>query len=131
MARPASTAFVPSRRSELDEIADWYRDLLANTPPPADLEWEPVRIGPTWQWNNGWLLPAATLGWNRLSWCGYWLTGKSGKPWRFTPEQARFIRGMVAWIGFKQMPFPYDRQERFAGVTKYPLKKMVRFALEG
>lgn len=46
------------------------------------------------------------------------------------PEQARFIRGMVAWIGFKQIPFAYDRQERFAGATKYPLKKMLRFAFD-
>jgi len=46
------------------------------------------------------------------------------------PEQARFIRGMVAWIGFRQLPFAYDRQERFAGTTKYPLGKMVRFALD-
>jgi len=46
------------------------------------------------------------------------------------PEQARFIRGMVAWIGFKQIPFPYQRDERFAGTTKYPLSKMVRFALD-
>jgi glycosyltransferase involved in cell wall biosynthesis len=46
------------------------------------------------------------------------------------PEQVRFIRGMVAWIGFKQVPFAYDRQERFAGATKYPLKKMMRFAFD-
>ena len=46
------------------------------------------------------------------------------------PEQARFVRGMVAWIGFKQVPFPYQRDERFAGETKYPLRKMVRFALD-
>jgi glycosyltransferase involved in cell wall biosynthesis len=46
------------------------------------------------------------------------------------PEQARFIRGMVAWIGFKQVPFVYDRQVRFAGETKYPFKKMLRFALD-
>ncbi len=46
------------------------------------------------------------------------------------PEQARFVRGMVAWIGFKQLPFPYDRQQRFAGETKYPLRKMLRFALD-
>ncbi|HVH37034.1 MAG TPA: glycosyltransferase family 2 protein [Sphingomicrobium sp.] len=46
------------------------------------------------------------------------------------PEQARFIRGMVAWIGFKQVAFPYDRDERFAGETKYPLSKMIRFALD-
>jgi len=46
------------------------------------------------------------------------------------PEQARFIRGMVAWIGFRQVPLAYDRDERFAGETKYPLKKMMRFALD-
>ena len=46
------------------------------------------------------------------------------------PEQARFIRGMVAWIGFRQVPFLYDREERFAGETKYPLSKMLRFAFD-
>ena len=46
------------------------------------------------------------------------------------PEQARFIRGMVAWIGFRQVPFAYKRDERFAGTTKYPLRKMVRFAFD-
>ncbi len=46
------------------------------------------------------------------------------------PEQARFIRGMVAWIGFRQVPFVYDRQERHAGESKYPLSKMIRFALD-
>ncbi len=46
------------------------------------------------------------------------------------PEQARFIRGMVAWIGFRQVPFPYRRDQRFAGTTKYPLRKMIRFALD-
>lgn len=46
------------------------------------------------------------------------------------PEQARFIRGMVAWIGFRQVPFLYDRAERHAGETKYPLAKMIRFALD-
>ena len=39
------------------------------------------------------------------------------------PEQARFVRGMVAWIGFKQVAIPYDRDERFAGETKYPLRQ--------
>jgi dolichol-phosphate mannosyltransferase len=46
------------------------------------------------------------------------------------PEQARFIRGMVAWIGFRQVPFPYDRAERHAGETNYPLGKMVRLAFD-
>lgn len=46
------------------------------------------------------------------------------------PEQARFVRGMVAWIGFRQVPFAYDRAERLAGESKYPLAKMIRFALD-
>lgn len=46
------------------------------------------------------------------------------------PEQARFIRGMVAWVGFRQVPFLYDRAERHAGETKYPLSKMLRFAFD-
>lgn len=46
------------------------------------------------------------------------------------PEQARFIRGMVAWIGFRQVPILYDRDERFAGETKYPFSKMLRFAID-
>ena len=46
------------------------------------------------------------------------------------PEQHRFIRGMVAWIGFRQVSVPYRRQARFAGKTKYPLRKMIRFAVD-
>ncbi len=46
------------------------------------------------------------------------------------PEQARFIRGMVAWVGFRQVPFPYDRAERHAGETNYPLSKMIRLAFD-
>lgn len=47
------------------------------------------------------------------------------------PERARFIRGMVSWIGFKQIALPYERAERFAGTSKYPLRKMIRFATDG
>ncbi len=46
------------------------------------------------------------------------------------PEQARFIRGMVAWVGFRQVPLPYDRAERHAGETNYPLAKMIRLAFD-
>lgn len=46
------------------------------------------------------------------------------------PEQYRFVRGMVAWIGLNQEKVPYERQERFAGQTKYPLKKMLIFAVD-
>ena len=47
------------------------------------------------------------------------------------PERDRFIRGMVSWAGFRQAGVPYRRAPRFAGTTKYPLGKMVRFALDG
>jgi polyisoprenyl-phosphate glycosyltransferase len=46
------------------------------------------------------------------------------------PEQHRFVRGLVAWLGFRQVAFPYVRAERFAGVTKYPLRKMLRLAVD-
>jgi len=45
-------------------------------------------------------------------------------------ERHRFVRGMVAWIGFKQSALYYDRDARFAGETKYPFSKMLRFALD-
>jgi len=50
---------------------------------------------------------------------------------REMPERHRFVRGMVAWVGFNQKALPYDRKRRSAGVSKYPLRKMVRFALDG
>ena len=46
------------------------------------------------------------------------------------PERHRFVRGMVAWIGGKQVPLPYDRKARAAGESKYPLAKMLRFAAD-
>jgi glycosyltransferase involved in cell wall biosynthesis len=44
-------------------------------------------------------------------------------------ERHRFIRGMTSWVGFKQTGVSYVRQERFAGETKYPFRKMLRFAM--
>ncbi len=46
-------------------------------------------------------------------------------------ETHRFVRGVVAWIGFKQTAVLYDRPGRAAGDTKYPLRKMLRFAVDG
>lgn len=45
-------------------------------------------------------------------------------------ERHRFIRGMAAWVGFRQTGVPYKRAPRFAGETKYPLRKMLKFALD-
>jgi len=47
------------------------------------------------------------------------------------PERARFIRGMVSWVGFRQIGIPYKRSPRFAGKSKYPLRKMLSFAIDG
>ncbi|WP_342609330.1 glycosyltransferase family 2 protein [Vibrio tritonius] len=47
------------------------------------------------------------------------------------PEKNRFIRGMVSWIGFNQTSIRYQRNARFAGETKYPLRKMLKFGLDG
>ena len=44
-------------------------------------------------------------------------------------ERHRFLRGMAAWVGFRQVGVPYDRKERFAGHTKYPLRKMLILAV--
>ena len=46
------------------------------------------------------------------------------------PERHRFVRGMVAWIGGRQVPIVYDRKARAAGESKYPLAKMIRFAAD-
>jgi dolichol-phosphate mannosyltransferase len=46
------------------------------------------------------------------------------------PERARFLRGMTVWIGFTQAAVPFVREERTTGVTKYPLRKMLRFSFD-
>lgn len=46
-------------------------------------------------------------------------------------EKNKYIRGLMSWIGFKQVPFYYNREARFAGETKYPLAKMLKFAMNG
>jgi dolichol-phosphate mannosyltransferase len=50
---------------------------------------------------------------------------------RALPERNRFIRGLVSWIGFPQTAVRYRRQARRDGATKFPLRKMLRFALDG
>jgi glycosyltransferase involved in cell wall biosynthesis len=46
------------------------------------------------------------------------------------PEAHRFVRGLVSWVGFKQVPIGYYRDSRFAGATKYPFLKMLAFSLD-
>lgn len=47
------------------------------------------------------------------------------------PERSRYVRGLMSWVGFKQIPIEFERSERFAGETKYPLKKMLKLAMDG
>ncbi len=47
------------------------------------------------------------------------------------PEHNRYVRGLVSWLGFRQTGVEFVREERFAGETKYPLKKMIKFASDG
>lgn len=90
--RDAGPGLIANRDNEHREIVNWYEELLERTFPPVDLRWDPVRIGPTWQWSeaSGWLLPERSLGWDFLAWTGMWLRFR-GKPWAYTPEQARFL----------------------------------------
>ena len=47
------------------------------------------------------------------------------------PERNRFVRGIRAWVGFKQVALPYERDARFAGQAKYTYRKLIRLAVDG
>ena len=47
------------------------------------------------------------------------------------PEHNKFLRGLFSWVGFEQYEYEYERKERYAGKTKYPLKKMLKLASDG
>lgn len=50
---------------------------------------------------------------------------------KLMPEKYRYLRGMIAWVGYKQTPLYYRRSPRFAGESKYPLKKMLKLSSDG
>lgn len=80
---------------DFHDVVAWYQERLAEPAvfPWAGCEWDPVRIGPTWQTtpDGHWLLPDATIGWQQLGWAGTKLQLRRGEPWRFTLEQARWL----------------------------------------
>lgn len=57
--------------------------------------------------------------------------GRAAAELRRLREKDRFVRGLVSWIGFRQTGVAYNRDRRFAGETKYPYSKMLKFALDG
>ena len=91
MARSLAASQTRTADSDYREIIGWYEDQLSRTAPPTGLEWEPVKVGPTWRYENGWVLPAVTLGWRNLAWAGLNLSAPKGGPWTYTLEQARFV----------------------------------------
>lgn len=118
----ARTAVVHDWESDYREIELWYRDELARTPPPTGLQWEPIRIGPTWQrTESGWLLPEFSLGWRFLAWCGVWLKDKNGQDWQFTMEQARFLLWYYSVVESGRHPFESAILQRLKGHGKDPL----------
>lgn len=125
MARPKGSrpVLLHSHEAQYREVRAWYADKLAKTAPPQGLQWEPVKIGPTWQWSadGGWLLPEHTIGWDILSWCGVWLNGAGRAPWVFTMEQARFILWFYATDEAGTFIYPSAVLQRLKGWGKDPL----------
>lgn len=130
MARRRSASLITSPEASYNRIIAWYRDELANTFPPTDLVWEPVRIGPTWQWDpaTGWLLPERTLGWRVLAWCGHWLRDKRGRDWQFTMEQARFLLWFYALDDEGDFLYPSAVLQRLKGHGKDPIAACLSMA---
>ncbi|GAA1138451.1 hypothetical protein [Nocardioides aquiterrae] len=131
MARRRSAAARSKSTSIKDQIDDWIRWWkleLAAVAPPAELEWEPIKVGPTWQWDNGWVLPEKTLGWNVLAWCAVWLRDKRGDPWIFTPEQARFILWYYAVDEHGDFLYHSAVLQRLKGWGKDPIAACIALA---
>ena len=132
MARRRSTAATKagpsSIKAEIDDWIRWWKLELASVAPPVDLEWEPVKVGPTWQWDNGWKLPDRTLGWNVLAWCAVWLRDKYGNPWIFTPEQARFILWFYALDERGDFLYHSAVLQRLKGWGKDPIAACIALA---
>lgn len=125
MALPRNTGptLVHDYTADYREVADWYRDKLARTAPPAGLRWDPVKIGPTWQWDEktGWLLPERSIGWDVLAWTGVWLNGAGKAPWVYTMEQARFILHFYSVNPSGVFDYPNAVLQRLKGWGKDPL----------
>ena len=59
------------------------------------------------------------------------ISGRAAVYLRQLREKDRFVRGLVSWVGFRQVGLPYERDPRLAGETKYPFSKMFKFAIDG
>jgi hypothetical protein len=84
---------------------------------------EPVLIGPTWQRGEDgkWIFPSRSLGWQAIQWAGEWLQHETGKPWRYTPEQARFLLHWYAVDDSGRFLYRDGVLQRLKGWGKDPL----------
>lgn len=120
MARSSGAAFIEDFTADYRAIEREYRELLENAVPPTDLTWQPIKVGPTWQYDAGWVLPEASLGWGFLSWTTRHLTGKGGKPWWWTAEQTRFLLWYYAIDSQGEFTFHSAALQRIKGWGKDP-----------
>ena len=56
---------------------------------------------------------------------------KAVEAFKILREKSRFVRGLFSWLGFRQIGVEFERPERFAGETKYPIRKMLKLAFDG
>jgi len=123
MAQPRNgVSLIVNREGEQREIISYYEQLIERARPPEDLRWEPVRIGPTWDWSesDGWALPEHTIGWDVLAWTGQWLRGNNG-PWQYTAEQARFLLWFYAVDATGDFTYHSAALQRLKGWGKDPI----------
>lgn len=104
-------------------VADYYESLFSQPADLPDCQYAPARIGPTWQLGEDgrWLLPERSLGMAALTWCGVWLQHGPGEPWRFTPEQARFLMHWYALDDSGRFLYRDGVLQRIKGWGKDPL----------
>jgi hypothetical protein len=108
---------------EHEELIEWYRAWLSEKEPLAMYRWAPVHLGPTWERDHDgrFILPALTLGWDVLAWCGTWLQHSRDVPWRFTKEQARFVLWWYALDQEGEFIYHDGTLQRLKGWGKDPL----------
>lgn len=129
-AGSSALSLIVNRDIERREIISWYREMLAKEPPPVFGKWKPVKIGNSWKHDgHGWCLPEFSGGWEILAWCGLWLRAADGKPWVFTPEQARFILWFQQLDANCRYVYTSAVVQRLKGWGKDPMAAAIALAL--
>ena len=123
MARSLVLDSVGSEVERHEAIIAEYREVLSRPANPQRFEWKPLVIGPTWQMGEDgcYILPEHSLGWDIFGWCGTWLQHSRDVPWRYTPEQARFVLWWYSLDDIGRFTFHDFVFQRLKGHGKDPL----------